>query len=429
MPKINFINTQVCGFSSALLMLAISLLPQISQAQTDVVVPGKTVTLGPFDYSDCKKQADTVQIILNDEPHSSPEIPKVNCDTSDFANGTINVRAGSDLLVEGTTQDEVVIDLAVGEDPMRQGYATGQIGKTIRILEVGAEETGAEVLTAQISTNVSWSGLLWNRKILLPSWTQVSGSLQVRDLTTGLIVASNTFLDQSVHMENIPPVDFGGLVDFMWGWTSIRGSAGVDLSAQLLRGRDYRVEVEATCQDLLPVPRANFRFKNLFGTFTFRGIFAGGGCFFSGKSEDFITVFPKVAKFNTAKFNPEGGFQVSPITVTVQDDTKAKLSALLNQDDDGDGIPNLEDACPASELSATIMIDDCDAGVDNLLLENGCTLNDEIAKCAATGDNHGQFVSCVSQLSNDRSTLLLDGIDNWKKRGPIQSCAAQAQIP
>jgi len=95
-------------------------------------------------------------------------------------------------------------------------------------------------------------------------------------------------------------------------------------------------------------------------------------------------------------------------------------------DTDGDGFPDDEDACPESDLSASVIIDGCDSGVDNLLLDSGCTISDLIADCAANASNHGQFVSCVAHLTND---LKSDGLISGKEKGAIQRCAAKANLP
>jgi lectin-like protein len=95
-------------------------------------------------------------------------------------------------------------------------------------------------------------------------------------------------------------------------------------------------------------------------------------------------------------------------------------------DADGDGIPDTEDECPDSDLSATVVIDSCNSGVTNTLFASGCTISDLIAECAEGASNHGQFVSCVSHVTND---LKKAGTITGQQKGAIQSCAAQADIP
>ncbi len=97
-----------------------------------------------------------------------------------------------------------------------------------------------------------------------------------------------------------------------------------------------------------------------------------------------------------------------------------------DNDLDGDGLCGDVDCQPASDLRATVVIGDCDSGVENLLFDDGCTISDLIAECAAGADNHGQFVSCVAHLTNG---LKREGIISGKEKGAIQSCAAQADIP
>jgi hypothetical protein len=95
-------------------------------------------------------------------------------------------------------------------------------------------------------------------------------------------------------------------------------------------------------------------------------------------------------------------------------------------DADGDGVPDDEDACVNSDMNPTVVIDGCDSGVPNHLLENGCTISDLIAECAANAASHGEFVSCVADLTND---LRAAGFITGNEKGQIQQCAAQADLP
>lgn len=95
-------------------------------------------------------------------------------------------------------------------------------------------------------------------------------------------------------------------------------------------------------------------------------------------------------------------------------------------DTDGDGVPDPDDACPNSDLGETVVIDGCDSGVANHLFEDGCTMADRIGGCAEGARNHGSFVSCVAGLT---STWVRDEIITSRDQGPIQRCAAQANLP
>jgi hypothetical protein len=87
------------------------------------------------------------------------------------------------------------------------------------------------------------------------------------------------------------------------------------------------------------------------------------------------------------------------------------------------GYPELLNA--ATPPDPTIVIDGCDTGVPNMLLDGGYTMSDLIAECAADAANHGEFVSCVAQLANAWKTA---GLITGREKGQIQSCAAQATI-
>lgn len=114
----------------------------------------------------------------------------------------------------------------------------------------------------------------------------------------------------------------------------------------------------------------------------------------------------------------ENGIQV------IAEDNSSYIGII--DDSDGDGIYDDIDQCIDSELNATIIIDGCETSVDNMLLENGCTMVDLIAQCAENANNHGKFVKCVSKLTNQwKKKHLISGED----KGAIQSCAAQSDIP
>ena len=101
-------------------------------------------------------------------------------------------------------------------------------------------------------------------------------------------------------------------------------------------------------------------------------------------------------------------------------------AVIAPRDTDGDGIPDDEDDCPDSDLSPTLVFDGCDSGVENNLFADGCTISDLIADCADRAENHGQFVSCVVQLTKD---LKNAGVITNQERTAIVVCAAQANIP
>ncbi len=76
--------------------------------------------------------------------------------------------------------------------------------------------------------------------------------------------------------------------------------------------------------------------------------------------------------------------------------------------------------------ACTVIIDGCDSGVPNKLTPSGSLMSCDIAACAASAENHGQFVSCVAALTNAWKAA---GLITGAQKGAIQSCAAGANIP
>jgi hypothetical protein len=85
------------------------------------------------------------------------------------------------------------------------------------------------------------------------------------------------------------------------------------------------------------------------------------------------------------------------------------------------------DQCLGTDFRATINIQSCNTGVaSSFSAATGCTRADLINRIAASARNHGEFVSAVSQLSNQ-----------WKKNGDLSgaehaaivSCAAGSSLP
>jgi hypothetical protein len=113
-------------------------------------------------------------------------------------------------------------------------------------------------------------------------------------------------------------------------------------------------------------------------------------------------------------------------TVTITDgcnDVSATAEIIVgNNDADGDGVPDDADKCPESNLDPTIIIGGCDAGVQNQLLENGCTMSDLISACGVGAMSHGKYVSCVAHLTNEWKE---EGLIRRAQKGAIQRCTAK----
>jgi hypothetical protein len=95
-------------------------------------------------------------------------------------------------------------------------------------------------------------------------------------------------------------------------------------------------------------------------------------------------------------------------------------------DADTDGYANDADACDASILTATVVIDGCDSGVPNTLLTDGCTISDQIAACVASSLNHGQFERCVTNVANAHKK---SGLITGTQKEAIVLCANNSSLP
>ncbi len=84
------------------------------------------------------------------------------------------------------------------------------------------------------------------------------------------------------------------------------------------------------------------------------------------------------------------------------------------------------DAFVAKIAPDFVQIDRCQTGAENQVVDAGSTIADLVMACAEDAANHGEFVSCVADLTND---LEKDGIINGQEKDAIQSCAAQANVP
>jgi len=145
----------------------------------------------------------------------------------------------------------------------------------------------------------------------------------------------------------------------------------------------------------------------------------------------YINGFPKLEVNDSTSFGANHiTFQNSnnsPPTIACIDNVLVEeLGGDCPVDSDGDGIPDDEDECPDSDLSDVIVIDGCDTGVENQMLEDGCTMADLIAQCADGVSDHGAFARCVAHLTN---FWKCNGLINGGDKGDIQSCAGQADIP
>jgi hypothetical protein len=99
--------------------------------------------------------------------------------------------------------------------------------------------------------------------------------------------------------------------------------------------------------------------------------------------------------------NPGGGWIYVNRDMTFQtfvDDTR---------DSDRDGVPDDIDECPSSILSPTVVVEGCDSGAVNKVLASGCSISDQLARCARGARNHGAFVVCSDRLLDELSNTAV----------------------
>ncbi len=110
-------------------------------------------------------------------------------------------------------------------------------------------------------------------------------------------------------------------------------------------------------------------------------------------------------------------------------------------DTDGDGVPDANDRCPASDLRPTVTIDGCDTGLGNRLVA-GCTAMDVFLDCAERVDpcgkhghgkhahGHGKAKSwhLLGCLAEPRFLRRVDGLTCRTLKQAI-SCVKKATLP
>ncbi len=95
-------------------------------------------------------------------------------------------------------------------------------------------------------------------------------------------------------------------------------------------------------------------------------------------------------------------------------------------DADMDGVADADDACPSSNIAATVAINGCETGVVNGIDVDGCSLSDRIASCGAGNPSRWAFVQCVTALCD---SLVAHGELSSAERNAIVSCASAYGLP
>lgn len=213
----------IFGFCSICLAFA-----PTAQAETSVP-PGTSVVLSALDDLTCDTSASG--------PDSGDSIPvSANCLTND----------------EDSNVDPRHLDMSAWSGLSTEEIPSGQRATAVATLineisiPVASGYGGSEVLPVQIATEVSWSGILLAGGIN-STFAQVVATLQVRNVSSGNVVASNTFLFERVDADLTLDV-----IDAVEG-IDITNSSGVDITALLIRGQTYTIEIEAKCDISVPL--------------------------------------------------------------------------------------------------------------------------------------------------------------------------------
>jgi hypothetical protein len=74
--------------------------------------------------------------------------------------------------------------------------------------------------------------------------------------------------------------------------------------------------------------------------------------------------------------------------------------SVCGSDLDADGLPDACDACPASNMDGSLVIEDCDSGVENQLFPDGCTMLDALVQCTEPPPRHWRSVRCIIGLAD-----------------------------
>ena len=118
---------------------------------------------------------------------------------------------------------------------------------------------------------------------------------------------------------------------------------------------------------------------------------------------------------------------VSAVAVFMGGASAIQAQVLPIVDTDGDGVEDILDQCPTSDLSAKVLINGVNTGINNTEANPaGCTFADLVQEmidtCLDDAKNHGQFVSCVSHETN---ILKRAKTITGQQKGKIQSIVAK----
>ncbi len=101
------------------------------------------------------------------------------------------------------------------------------------------------------------------------------------------------------------------------------------------------------------------------------------------------------------------------------------LGDVCDPDDDNDGVLDVNDAIPQGSLLSTVILGGVNSGVPNYVFADGTSFNDLITQAAASATSQGQFLSAVSNLTNQWKKA---GLITGAQKGAITSSAARSRV-
>jgi hypothetical protein len=108
-------------------------------------------------------------------------------------------------------------------------------------------------------------------------------------------------------------------------------------------------------------------------------------------------------------------------SVTPPEDLTTSLFTDIGWFSDRDGVPDGIDQCIRSDTRPTVVIERCDSRAGNDVLADGCTLSDELIKCAVQFDGRpAQYLGCVL---NKTVRWVIQHIVTPREALKIQICA------
>jgi len=128
--------------------------------------------------------------------------------------------------------------------------------------------------------------------------------------------------------------------------------------------------------------------------------------------------------FAVAKGTGAGGTRLASVGITVV--VGLGGAPCTDTDSDFDGVPDVDDDCIPSVLGGQVDVGSGPTSIaNNGVNDHGCSIQDLVNECREHASNHGEYVSCIAELSND---LRKSGAITNKQSAEMKSGAAKSDI-